>query len=349
VTELTHRLIDTEEIEKSLLWLSKYWGKPSQPEYYNAMTIDEVVSLLDKYKGKAKILAGGTDLIGLMKNRVLAPEALINIKNISHLKHVIENVSGVAIGALTLINDIERSALLKSKYPVLFEAARSVASPQIRNMATIGGNLCQDVRCWYYRRSPVTGVSFNCRRKSADGICYAANGENQNHTIIGGTKCFAVCPSDMATALLALDAEIKTVNTAGGRAIPIDEFYTTSCNTLTPNEVITAIQVPKIGPGVKQRFLKFRVRKTIDFAIASVAVVITLDNNIVSNARIALGGVSPEPYRAVKAEELLMGEPMTESLATKAAEASVTDARPLSKNGYKVPVIKALVKRSLLE
>jgi len=346
---LTSRLIDAEEIEKALLWLTKYWDRPVHPEYYDVRTIDEAVSLLDEYGEGAKIMAGGIDLVGLMKNKVLMPRALINIKNMPRMKYVAENDDGIAIGALTLINDIERSVLLKSKSPILFEAARSIASPQIRNMATIAGNLCQDVRCWYYRRSPITGISFPCRRKRENGICYAVNGENQYHAIIGGTKCFAVCPSDMATALLALDAKINTVDASGGRVIPIDKFYIAFGNVLEPNEVITAIQVPKVKSGVKQRFLKFRLRKAIDFATASVAAVVTLDNNFVSDARIVLGGVSPEPYRAAKAEEVLIGRPLTESTVQEAAVLSISEATPLSKNGYKVPIIKALVKRALLE
>jgi len=346
---LTYKLIDAEEIEKALSWLSEYWDRPVHPEYHDARTINEAVSLLDRYGEGSKIIAGGIDLVGLIKNKVLMPKILINIKNIPHMKYVVENDSGMAIGALTLVNDIERSALIRNKYPILFEAARSIASPQIRNMATIGGNLCQDVRCWYYRRSPVTGISFNCRRKRESGICYAINGENQYHAIIGGTKCFAVCPSDMATVLLALDARINTVNASGGRVIPIDKFYTTFGNTLGPNEVITAIQVPNIGSRVKQRFLKFRLRRTIDFAITSVAAIITLNNNIVGDARLVLGGVSPEPYRAVKAEGILIGESITESVVAKAAEALVSDTVPLSKNGYKILIIKALLKRALLE
>ena len=346
---MTYRVIAAEEIAKTLSWLSKYWDRPVQPEYYDAKTVDEAVSLLDEYREEAKIIAGGIDLIGLMKNKVLLPKVLVNIKNITHMKHVVENASGIAIGTLTLINDIERSSLIQSKYPILFETAHSIASPHIKNMATIGGNLCQDVRCWYYRRSPVTGISFNCRRKRENGICYAVDGENQNHAIIGGTECFSVCPSDMAATLLALDARINTVNASGGRAIPIDKFYTTSGNILEPDELITAIQVPTVGSGVKQRFLKLRRRKAIDFAIVSVAAVITLNNNIVADARIVLGGVAPEPYRAVKAEEILIGGPITESTVARAAKASVNDAIPLSKNGYKVPVIETLVKRALLE
>ncbi len=340
--------MDTEEIEKSLLWLSEYWGKPTHSEYYNARTVNEAVSLLDEYKEEAKIIAGGIDLMGLMKNKVLSPRVLVNIKTIPDMKYVTENATGIAIGALTLINDMERSTLIKSKYPIVFEAACSIASPQIRNMATIGGNICQDVRCWYYRRSPATGISFNCRRKIDDGICYAIDGENQYHGIFGENKCCAVCPSDMAIVLSVLDARINTVSTSGGRVIPIDKLYTTFGNILEPNEIITAIQVPKVASGTKQRFLKFRRRKAIDFAIVSVAAVITIHDNVVSHAKIVLGGVSSKPYRAMKAEECLIGEQITESTAEKAAEVSLADALPLSKNAYKVPVVKTLVKRALL-
>ncbi|MFC1901733.1 FAD binding domain-containing protein [Chloroflexota bacterium] len=340
--------IDAQEIEKALAWMGEYWDRPIHPDYYDARTIDEAVSLLDRYGKDAKIIAGGVDLLGLMKNRVIMPKILINIKGIPHLNHVVENDRGIAIGALTLVNDIERSALISDKYPLLFSAAHAIASPQVRNMATIGGNLCQEVRCWYYRRSPITGISFSCRRKKENGICYAVNGENQYHAIMSGTECVAICPSDMAVALSALGAEINTVSTSGGRVIPIENFYTTFGNTLEFSEVIKSIQIPAIKPGVKQHFLKFRLRKAIDFAIVSVAAVITLDNNTISHARIVLGGVSPEPCRAVKAEAALIGETITERAAESAAKAAVIDAVPLSKNSYKVPLIEVLVKRSLL-
>ena len=340
---------DEKEVEEALLWLSKFWDRPIHTDYHNAATIDEAISLLDGYGDKARIFAGGTDLISLMKNRVLSPGVLVNIKPIKKIKNIVVNPGTIAIGSLTLINAIERSALIRSRYPILFETARSIASPHIRNMATIGGNLCQDTRCWYYRRSPVTGISFDCRRKTEKGTCYAINGENQYHGIIGETECVSVCPSDMATVLLALDARIKTMNSSGGRLIPIDEFYTPFGNRLNNGEIITYVDIPKIAPGAKQRFLKFRLRETIDFAIASVAAVIKLDGNLVSDARIVLGGVSSGPYRAVKAEQVLIGEPITAGLAEEAAKASVVEARPLSKNEYKVKIVEALVKRVILE
>ncbi|MFC1971145.1 FAD binding domain-containing protein [Chloroflexota bacterium] len=346
---MNYALIDTREIEEALAWLNDYWHRPTHPEYYDARTMDEAVSLLDKYGEEAKIIAGGIDVVGLMKTRQLFPGVLINIKSIANMANIAENDGGIAIGALSLINDIERSSLIRSKYHVLFEAARSIASPQLRNMATVGGNLCQDVRCLYYRMSPVTGVSYNCRRKKEDSICYAINGENQHHAIMSGNKCFAVCPSDMATVLLALGAELHTVSTSGGRVIPVSEFYVDFGNVLKPEEIVKTIQVPDIEPGVKQRFLKFRLRKTIDFAIVSVAAVISFNDNIVSNARIVLGGVSSAPYRAVEAEKILVGEPLTKNVVEEAARAAVIKAMPLSKNGYKVPIGKALVKRALLK
>ncbi len=346
---MTDRLIEAAEIEKALSWLNKYWKRLIHPEYHNARTIDEAVSLLDTYGEEARVLAGGIDLIGLMKNKVLLPGVLINIKSIPDMKYIVEDISGINIGALTPINDMERSCLIRSKYPVLFEAAHAIGAPQIRNMSTIAGNLCQDVRCWYYRRSPVTGITFNCRRKTQEGVCYAVNGENQYHAILGATKCFAVCPSDMAIALLALGAKVNTVNTSGERVIPMENFYTTFGNVLEPGEIITAIQVPEVGSEVKQRFLKFRLRNTYDFAIASVATVIKLKNGIVNDARIVLGGVSPTPYRALKAEEALIGKRITKDIVAKVAETSVSESVPLSKNGYKVTVVETLIKRALLE
>jgi xanthine dehydrogenase YagS FAD-binding subunit len=311
--------------------------------------MEEAISLLDDYKEEAKIIAGGVDLIGLMKNKIISPRMLVNIKNIPRLNYISEASDGLDIGALTRIRDIGRSSLISSRYPLLSEVAQSVGSPQIRNMATMGGNLCQEVRCWYYRRPYITGISYNCRRKNENGICYAMNGENENHAIIGEGECVAVCPSDMASALLALDAKINTSNPRGGRVIPISEFYTTFGNILDSDEIITRIHIPKVHSHTKQRFLKFRLRKTIDFSIVSVAVVITLNNNLVWDTKIALGGISPMPYEAVKAEDVLKGESLTEAIIEKAAEASISDTIPLNKNVYKVPIVKTLVKRALLE
>jgi xanthine dehydrogenase YagS FAD-binding subunit len=346
---LPHSLTDHKEIEEALSWLNRYWNKPAQPAYYDAKTVEEAVSLLGGYHGEAKIIAGGIDLLGLMKNEVLSPAVLVNVKKIPSLNAIKENSEGLEIGALTRIHDIERSPILRESYPLLSEIAQSIGSPQIRNMATIGGNLCQEVRCWYYRRSPKTGISFICRRKKEGNPCYAMNGENENHAIFGESECLAVCSSDMATGLFALDAKINTMSAKGEKEISIGRFHTPLGHTLEPDEIITRVSVPKFKPQSKQRFLKFRPRKAIDFSTVSVASVITSMNKVIQTAKIVVGGVSPLPYQAVAAEEILIGESITESVAEKAAEAVVRDAVPLSKNGFKVPLVKALVKRSILE
>lgn len=340
---------DTKEVERAFQWLGAYWGKSIEPEWHDATTIDEALSLLEHHGHDARIFAGGTDLVGLLKNRILGPKVLVNIKPIRALRHIALSPSHLEIGALTKINDLERSLVISDQYPLLFQAAQSIGSPHIRNMASIAGNLCQETRCWYYRRSPDTGISFDCRRKGESDLCYALNGENEYHAVTGEAKCVSVCPSDLASVLLAMDARIRTVHGKGGRLIPVDQFYTCFGNKLNESEMISSIQIPIIEPGVKQRFIKFRIRQTIDFAIISVAAMITLDHQgAVSNARIVLGGVSSTPIRAVEAEEVLMGERMTEHLALKAGEISVTNLRPLSKNAYKIRIAQVLVKRALL-
>jgi xanthine dehydrogenase YagS FAD-binding subunit len=340
---------DHREIDEALSWLNKYWNKPTQPRYYRPKTRDEAVSLLDEFREDAKVVAGGVDLIGLMKNKVLFPRVLVNVMELQDLNYIREQPGGIDIGTLTTIHDIEHSASIRRMVPLLSEIAESVGSPQIRNMGTLGGNLCQDVRCWYYRRSPITGISFTCRRKKEGHGCYAMNGENENHAIFGEGVCVAVCPSDLAMGLSALSATINTVRPGGGRVIPIGRFYTALGHVLEPDEMITHIRIPEVKVNTRQRYLKFRVRKAIDFSTVSVSSVLTVTGDTIDDARIILGGVSPVPHEAVKAKEVLVGERLTEVVAEEAARASVGDAMPLAKNGFKVPLVKALVKRSLLE
>jgi xanthine dehydrogenase YagS FAD-binding subunit len=316
--------------------------------HFNAMTISDALSLLREYREEARIIAGGVDQVSLMKNGVVTPKTLVNIKTIPRLSYIMEDDKGLMIGTLTTINEIEKSAIIRNKYPILAEAAHSVAAPQVRNMATIGGNLCQEVQCWYYRRPAITGISFLCFRKGSKR-CYAVAGENTYHAILEGEKCYAVCPSDMAPALVALNSTLKIASSDGERMVPLDEFYTTLGNTLKPHEMITEIQIPTPMPGTKQKFLKFSLRKAIDFAISSVAAVITIkESGVVSNARIVLGGVAPTPYRALGAEETLRGEVVTESVADASASAAISEAKPLSMNAYKIPLTKSLAKRAIM-
>lgn len=340
-------VFDAKTVNDVLSLLSRQWKERKYLQHFNARTIDDAVFLLSQYMEEAKIIAGGVDLVGLMKNKVRTPKVLVNIKTIPDMAYITEDVEGLKIGALTIIKDIETSAIVRDKYSMLVEAAHSVASPLVRNMATIGGNLCQDVRCWYYRRSPVTGLSFFCRRKGG-AQCFAVNGENQYHAIIGGNECCAVCPSDMAPALLALGARVKIASPTGDRTVALEDFYTPLGNVLKPNEIITEIQVPTPKPGTRQRYLKFRLRKTIDFALSSVAAVISMEGEVVSNAKIVLGGVAPVPYRVLGAEEAIKGRQITDRVAGTAAKAAVSGAKPLSMNAYKVPITKSLVKRAVM-
>ena len=317
--------------------------------HINAHSIEEAHSLLDKYKDKAVLNAGGTDLLGVLKDEILPgyPEVVINIKTISGLDSVMENDEGLKIGPLTKLSDIANSSLIKKRYPVLAEAAHSVATPQIRNAATIGGNLCQDVRCWYYRYPRHIGGPIQCLRKG-NGPCLAVRGDNRYHAIMEGKRCFAVCPSDTAVALAALDAWISVAGTEGDRKIAITDFFSPLANVLKPGEIVKEIEVPALTRLTKQRYLKFTLRKPVDFAIVSVASVVTVENGFCEDARISLGAVAPGPVRAKAAEVLLKGKQINEASAAKAAEIAMSGAKPLSMNGYKIEIAKSLIKRALL-
>jgi xanthine dehydrogenase YagS FAD-binding subunit len=318
-------------------------------EHFDAASVEEALSLLKKYGGKARVMAGGTDLLGVLKDEILEdyPDALINIKTIPGMDTLKESAGGLTIGALAKLADIASSPAVKAKYAALSQAAESVASPEIRTMATIGGNLCQDVRCWYYRYPHHMGGRLLCYRKGS-GPCHAVKGDHRYHAIMGGKRCFAVCPSDTATALLALQAEIQIVGARGTRTLPVEDFFTPLGNSLSKGDLVTEIRVPRPAQGNRQTFLKFTVRKPIDFAIASVASVITVEDGVCVDARIVLGGVAPVPLRAKGAERVVQGKPLDAKTAEEAADASVSGAKPRSGNAYKVEITKALVKKALL-
>jgi len=296
--------------------------------HVNARSVDEAIQLLAKYEGKAKLNAGGTDLLGVLKDRILPeyPEAIINVKMIPCLNIIEENGEGISIGALTTLADTITSPLIEKACPLLKEAARTVASPQIRNIATIGGNLCQDTRCWYYRYPNEIGGMINCFRKGGKA-CPAASGENQYHAVMGAKKCFAVCPSDTAMALTALGATLDIAGAKGTRTLPVEEFYTPLGNVLTSGEMITVVHIPKPSPAVRQTFLKFTLRKPIDFAIVSVASAMAIDKGICTDARIVLGAVAPIPVRALQAEEFLKGKELSEETAAEAASIALAGAK----------------------
>jgi xanthine dehydrogenase YagS FAD-binding subunit len=320
--------------------------------YYKVASVDQAVTLLGRHQQKAAILAGGSDLFGMMKDRVegaklKVPSHLIDIKGIKELNFIKEEKNGLRIGAATPLSEIVSSELIAKKYPVLHQAASQVAVPQIRNVGTLGGNLCQRPRCWYFR-----GRQFDdCIRKGGNN-CYAAGGENRYHAIYGGGACSMVHPSDMATALTALNAKIEIASAKGRKSVPIEKFYVGPDKSvlaetiLTPQEMVVAVEVPAAAAGGKGVFLKLKEREAFDFAIASVAVNVSLKNNAVDQARIVFGGVAPYPMRVVKAETALKGK-QTKDAIPAACKACAEGAQPLSQNAYKVEAVKGLLEAAL--
>lgn len=316
--------------------------------HFNTTTLDEAVTLLRRYRGRAALIAGGTDLLGKMKDRILPsyPEALINVKTIPGLDFIKEENGWLKIGALTRLEDIAHNGVVKEGYAALSEAAHRTASPHLREMGTIGGNLCQDIRCWYYRNAD---NRFPCLRKGG-GRCYAHAGDTRYHSIFGGSVeegCIAVHPSDTAPALLALKADIKTTK----RTIGIEDFFqvkVTKTTVLDEDEIVTEIHVPKPENETKSTFLKFALRKSIDFPIVNCAVTITSSKGNVEAARICLNAIYVIPHRAVKAEKTILGQKITEVNAAACGEAAVEGATPLKDNQYMVQVAKTLVKRAIL-
>ena len=319
-------------------------------EHHNAGSVKDAVSLLKKYKKSAVVIAGGTDLLGLLKDEALPayPKCVINLKSIPGLDYIKEDKNkGLSIGSMVKLVDIDKSSLIRQKYKVLSEASVAVATPAIRNMGTIGGNLCQDVRCWYYRYPDQIGGRIDCARKGGDQ-CFAEEGDHRYHAIIGSDGCYAVCPSDTAIALTALNSSIKVVGKGSQRTIPISDLFDTWGNTLKPDEIITEIMVPEPSKDTKQAFLKFTTRKPVDFAVVSVAVLLEVDASHCSDARIVLGAVAPIPMRAKEAEEVLKGEKIGAEVAKAAAEAALENAEPLEKNAYKVEIAKKLIQEAIL-
>jgi xanthine dehydrogenase YagS FAD-binding subunit len=316
--------------------------------HINARSIEEAVAYLKRYGEKASIIAGGTDLLGKMKDEILPgyPDALINIKTIPGLEFIREEGGFLRLGALARIEDIGKHSIITAKYRALGEAARRTASPHIREMGTIGGNLCQDIRCWYYRNPR---NRFPCLRKGG-GRCYAIEGDNRYHSIFGGSVeegCYAVHPSDIAPALIALDGRIKTSK----RTLNVEDFFEVGVRKTTvldKDEIVTEIEVPTPGDETKSTFMKFAIRKSIDFPIVNCAGMIAMEGGRVRAARICLNAVSVIPYRAKQAEQAILGRVIDEEGAEIAGRSAVSDAKPLKYNRYMVQIAKTLVKRIIL-
>ena len=317
-------------------------------EHITVHTADEAASALAAGGASSILIAGGADLLSLMKSDLVAPAHLIDIKPARDLRGVtVESDGSVRIGALTTLADIERDDSLAERLPILRDAVRDAATPQLRNVATVGGNLMQRTRCWYFRGS------YTCWQKGGD-TCFARGGQNKYHAIFDQSPCVSAHPSDLAPALLALDASISIQAHNGQRTMPLDELLRPPTGerrhetTLAPSEVIVAVTIPPQPDGARGVYLKMMDRHAWAYALASAAAQLAIADGVVTHARIVLGGVANVPYRVERAEAHITGQPLTAEQASAAADLAVAGATPLAHNQYKVPLARELVRRAIL-
>lgn len=295
----------------------------------------------------AAIVGGGSDLLGMVKERLIQPDVLVNLKAMRGFDQMAQQAGELIIGGLSTLDTLSRNALIRKRYTALAEAAESVGTPQIRNVGTLAGNVCQRPWCWYLRNG------FPCLKNGGE-TCFSASGENQLHAIFGGGPSYIVHPSDTAPALVALDARFRIAGPSGERIVPASEFFILPRvdfkreNVLAPDEVLIEIQLRPAAPGTRSTYQKVLDREAWTHAVVSTAIVLEMDRQICRSARIVLGGVAPIPWRLPKVESMLAGQRITPELATAAGVAAVEGAKPLAKNGYKVELTKAIVKRTLL-
>ena len=310
----------------------------------NATTVADAAAVLAK--GNAQVIAGGTDMLTYMKGMCTPtpPTTLVNIKTIASLDYIKVEGGTLKIGATTSLTDVAASADVKNGWAALALAAKAVAAPELRNMGTIGGNICQKPRCIYFRNEQ---NAFNCLRKNSAGVCYALTGVNRYHSIFGAVGgCIAVCPSDTAPALVALGASIVT-NKKTWAAADFFVIKGEQINSLAADEIVTEIQVPALAAGTKSTYLKFAFRKAIDFPLVSVAAVVTSAGGSASKASIVMGGVYNSPKRSTEAETAITGKAVNTANA-EAAGAALAGTTTFAANKYKVQIAKTLIKRALL-
>ena len=308
-----------------------------------------VEAALSQLKNGAVVKAGGVDLLDRMKNGTDTPTRLVNIRNISALRGVQTTPEGLTIGALTTLAEIADDPTIRAQYTILSDACGHTATPHIRNMATIGGNVLQELQCWYFR-----SAEFQCIRKGKD-LCFAFSGLNQYHAIMDYGGCPSVAPSSGAVALLALNATIELTSAAKGkRTVAIKDFYVQPdanphrFNVKADDELLTAIHIPKPAPGTRSAYQKYGEKESHDWAIADAGILIEMEGSICRRAVVTMGAASPVVRRSPEAEAALTGKPITGDTARAAGQASMTGAMPLSMNAYKVQLFPIAIYRTIL-
>jgi xanthine dehydrogenase YagS FAD-binding subunit len=316
-------------------------------QYGKPASLEQAAAFLSKGDPSVFVMGGGTDLLGEIKEGLVEPSVVIDLRAVPGLVYIKKDTDGVAIGALTTIADLAEDPGIQKDYRVLHEAAAVVASPQLRNMGTVGGNLCQRPRCWYYRDARIV-----CNKKGG-AKCYAEKGRNKYHAVFGGGLCWAVYPSDLAPALIALDAKAVILSAKGERTVPLAEFYMPPIvnvrkeHVLNGQEIVKEVRVPQAKANEKSAYLKFMERGSWDFAVVSAAVKAVLSGTTIEDIRIVCGGVAPVPWRMKKAEEALKGRKATEAAARQAAKSALKDASPLAENGYKIELLETIIARAV--
>ncbi|MCH7913601.1 MAG: xanthine dehydrogenase family protein subunit M [Deltaproteobacteria bacterium] len=317
-------------------------------ELYQPAGIDDVLALLNKHGKDAWVMAGGMDSLDWFKDRVKRPKVVVDLSQVKGLKGIRAQANGVEIGALTTLTEVVTNPLIQSRYGLLAHAARRVASPQIRNQGTLGGNVSQDTRCWYYRNG------MPCYRAGGN-ICYAdtPTAANREHCLFGADRCVAVSPSDTAPALIALDAKFVIRSAKGERLVDADEFFIgpsvdiTRMTVLKPGDLLTAIRIPNTWAGARFYFEKVADRQVWDFPLVNVASAMRVENGVIKQARIVVSGVAPRPLRLKAVEDSVRGERLSEETAELAGKTAIWGAKPLNHNHFKIPLMKNLVRRAI--
>jgi xanthine dehydrogenase YagS FAD-binding subunit len=317
-------------------------------ELFQPTSASDAVTLLAQYGGDAWVMAGGLDSHDWLKDRVKRPKVVVDLSQVHELRGVRESNGGAEIGAMTTLTEVVRHPLLKAKFAILTEAAEAAASPQIRNQGTIGGNVSQDTRCWYYRSG------FPCYRAGGN-ICYAdtPSAINREHAILGADRCVAVSPSDSAPAMVALDAKMVIRNSRGERVVDAENYFIgpgtdiTRMTVLKHGDLLTAIRIPSTWANTQFYFEKVRDRPVWDFPLVNIAAVKVVNGGNIERIRIVVNGVAAHPWRLKHVEDAVTGKPANEATAEMAGKMAIEGAEPLRYNGYKLPLMRNLVKRAI--